>query len=141
MCYNYYVNKKDFPKVRFYDQDFVDIYDKTWTWIQEFFFDPKTVTRSSDGCFLYHDQDIADGPKRGAQVNYPFHVDQMEAIFSTFFLVYSNRHFTPSEDLDFIYARQEPSGAIRWRYDARTRQPIFTQDNPQGVGLPMFAWA
>jgi len=23
------VNKRDFPKIHFYDQDFVDIYDKT----------------------------------------------------------------------------------------------------------------
>ena len=27
--------KRDFPKIHFYDQDFVDIYDKTWAWIQD----------------------------------------------------------------------------------------------------------
>ena len=26
---------KGFPKVHFYDQGFVDTYDKTWTWIQD----------------------------------------------------------------------------------------------------------
>ena len=30
------MTKKGFPLVHFYDQDFVDIYDRTWAWIQDF---------------------------------------------------------------------------------------------------------
>ena len=43
------MNKRDFPKIHFYDQDFVDIYDKTWTWIQDFWTDPKTGENTTDG--------------------------------------------------------------------------------------------
>ena len=28
--------KKGFPEIHFYDQDFVDLYDRTWAWLQDF---------------------------------------------------------------------------------------------------------
>lgn len=65
----------------------------------------------------------------------------MEAAFSSFFLVYSNRIFAASSGLDALYALQEPDGAIRSRYDATTTKPIVSKDNPEGLGLPLFAWA
>ena len=45
------MNKRDFPKIHFYDQDFVDIYDKTWNWISDFWTDPKSGENSIDGYF------------------------------------------------------------------------------------------
>jgi neutral trehalase len=124
------VNKRDFPKIHFYDQDFVDIYDKTWTWLQDFYIDPHTGEPDVDGYFLY------PGSGTGNYV-----LDQTESIFSTFFLVYSNRNYTASKNLDFLYEKQEENGAIRWKYDVKTGVPLFTADNPEGVGLPLFAWA
>jgi hypothetical protein len=51
------VNKRDFPKIHFYDQDFVDIYDKTWTWLQDYYIDPDTGEPDTDGYLLYPEKD------------------------------------------------------------------------------------
>lgn len=122
------MNKHDFPKIHFYDQDFVDIYNKTWTMLSKSWINPATGEQSQQGYFIY--------PSGGK-----FVIDQFESTFSSFFLVYSNRNFNASQNLDYLYRRQEKNGAIRWRYDAVTDKPIFDKTNPDGVGLPLFAWA
>lgn len=122
------MNKRDFPKIHFYDQDFVDIYDKTWTWLTNYWIDPKTVEISSDGYFIY--------PQDDKNI-----IDQFESIFSSFFLVYSNRNYPANQNLDYFYSKQEDNGAIRWKYDIKTDTPIEDSSNPQGVGIPLFAWA
>ena len=85
------MTKHDFPKIHFYDQDFVDIYDKTWAWIQD--------------CWN------SGGPKSGIDgkfFSYPDAptVHQADAIFSSFFLVYSNRIYQATPTLDLFYSRQ-----------------------------------
>jgi len=120
------VTKHDFPKIHFYDQDFVDIYDKTWAWIQD--------------CW------ISGGEKSGIEekfFSYPESqtVGQADAIFSSFFLVYSNRIYQAHPSLDLFYERQEANGAIRCAYDITTGSPVFEKDNPEGLGIPLFAWA
>ncbi|MBQ9909843.1 MAG: hypothetical protein IJM48_08630 [Treponema sp.] len=122
------MSKKDFPKIHFYDQDFVDIYDKTWNWLADSWIDPKSGEVSPDGFFIY--------PDKSQQV-----IGQAESIFSTFFLVYSNKNYTAEKSLDFIYDKQEASGAIRWKYDLKTGAPVVDSENPEGIGLPLFAWA
>lgn len=122
------LNKRDFPKIHFYDQDFVDIYDKTWNWLSDYWIDPSTGENSPDGYFIY--------PRHGE-----FYIDQAEAIFSSFFLVYSNRNYAANKNIDYFYTHQEENGAIRWRYDTKSNQPIIDRTNPEGVGLPLFAWA
>lgn len=122
------MNKRDFPKIHFYDQDFVDIYDKTWAWIQDFWTNATSNEVSTEGYFIYPQNDN-------------FHIDQFESIFSSFFLVYSNRNYPASHNIDYLYARQEESGAIRWKYDIKTNQPIINEKNPEGIGIPLFAWA
>ena len=122
------MNKHDFPKIHFYDQDFVDIYNKTWTMLSDYWVDPKTGEKTTDGYFIY---------PRGEKLV----IDQLESIFSSFFLVYSNRNYDADKNIDYFYEHQEENGAIRWRYDAKTNQPMLDDSNPQGVGLPLFAWA
>ncbi|MDR1785421.1 MAG: hypothetical protein LBR23_03005 [Spirochaetaceae bacterium] len=122
------MNRRDFPKIHFYDQEFVDIYDKTWTWLQDYCMDPITGEPMPEGLFLY-------------PVNGQFIIDQFETIFSSFFLVYSNRNYAANQNLDYFYSHQEENGAIRWKYDIHTGEPVFDQTNPEGVGLPLFAWA
>ena len=122
------MNRRDFPKIHFYDQDFVDIYDKTWTWFQDSCVDPQTLEPSPEGLFVH--------PHKGRYI-----LDQFETVFSSFFLVYSNRNYPASQNLDYFYAKQEDSGAIRWKYDMTTGEPVFDRTNPEGVGLPLFAWA
>lgn len=121
------MNKKDFPKIHFYDQDFVDIYDKTWSLLASSWIDPKTKEASSDGYFVYPGEQLV--------------LTQAESIFSSFFLVYSNKNFPAEKSLDYLYDRQEESGAIRWKYDLSSNAPVFDDSNPEGIGLPLFAWA
>ncbi len=127
------VIKRDFPKIHFYDQDFVDIYNKTWNWLSDFWVNTETGEQDNEGLFVYP----------GASSGYEGHciLDQTEAVFSSFFLVYSNRNFPASKNIDYFYERQEANGAIRWKYDTTTNKPIFDKKNPDGIGLPLFAWA
>ena len=122
------MNKHDFPQIHFYDQDFVDIYNKTWSWVSSFWINPATGEQANDGLFIY--------PENGKMI-----LNQFESIFSSFFLVYSNRNFDPCNNLDYFYARQEDNGAIRNRYDVTTNDPVLDKKNPQGLDLPLFAWA
>src|SRR3972149_2914496 len=73
-----YVIKKEFPKIHFYDHDVVNIYTQTCHWMKDSW---KSGTAKNGFCSKYF--------------NYPENekVNQFEAIFSTFFLVYSNRMF------------------------------------------------
>ena len=120
------MTKRDFPKIHFYDQDFVDIYDKTWAWIQDYW-NTGNERNVTEGKFFTYP---------GSSVVY-----QSDAIFSSFFLVYSNRIYQAHSTLDVFYQRQEENGAIRWAYDIESNFSITGQDNPEGLGIPLFAWA
>jgi len=122
------VSKHDFPKIHFYDQDFVDIYNKTWAWVSSQWVNPENGEQDTEGYFVY--------PEDGKNI-----LNQMDSVFSSFFLVYSNRNFEAEKNIDYLYARQEANGAIRWKYDLSTNEPVFEKKNPEGVGLPLFAWA
>ena len=123
------VNKRDFPKIHFYDQDFVDIYDKTWSWVQNFWLTPEGSAQADGEYFVY--------PEEGQ----PLIIDQTESTFASFFLVYSNRNFPAHQNLDYLYKRQEENGAIRRQYNLSDNTPIIPKDNPEALALPLFAWA
>jgi neutral trehalase len=120
------VTRRDFPKIHFYDQDFVDLYDKTWAWIQDCW------DRNCNGAAI-------KGKFFSCQSSHV--VTQEDAIFSSFFLVYSNRIYQANPTLDIFYERQEPDGAIRSAYDINSGEPVFEPSNPEGVGSPIFPWA
>lgn len=118
--------KREFPTIHFYDQDFVAIYDQTWAWMGDLWHKGTQRNKLEAKYFNYNSNTS---------------IDQFEAVFSTFYLVYSNRIHPAAPQLDNFYARQEKDGAIRWQYDVKTGKPVFTDDNPEGVGPPLFAWA
>jgi len=124
------VTKHDFPRIHFYDQDFVDIYDKTWAWIHDCWHNGAERSGNGNGIegkfFSY--------PGSGA-------VYQADAIYASFFLVYSNRVYQATSSLDLFYERQEPDGAIRCGYEIETGLPIREKNNSEGLGIPLFAWA
>jgi len=126
------VTRHDFPKIYFFDQYFVDIYDKTWAWIQDCW----NSGTEKEG------KDCKDGIS-GKFFSYPKSqtVSQSDAIYSSFFLVYSNRIYQATPTLDIFYERQEPNGAIRCAYDIATGKPVMDKDNAEGLGIPLFAWA
>ena len=47
------MNKRDFPRVHFYDQDFVDIYDRTWAWVHDFWHSAGDGKQGTEGFFIY----------------------------------------------------------------------------------------
>ncbi len=117
---------KRFPQIHFYDQDFVDVYDQTWMWASDSW--KQSEEKSSlTGHFLNHPEAES--------------VNQFEAILSSFALVYSNRIYPASRQLDLFYGQQESNGAIRSDYDEKSGKPSLTKDNPEGVNPPLFSWA
>ncbi|GHV64588.1 hypothetical protein AGMMS49587_17270 [Spirochaetia bacterium] len=120
------MTKRDFPKIHFYDQDFVDIYDKTWAWIQDCWNTGGEKSAVEGKFFSYPGNSV---------------IQQADAIYSSFFLVYSNRIYQAHPTLDVFYDRQEPNGAIRSAYSIETGRPVVEEDNPEGLGIPLFAWA
>lgn len=122
------MTKRDFPRIHFYDQDFVDIYDKSWNMLLDNWLDSETLEKSTDGYLLF--------PQDGGVI-----IKQIEAIESSFFLVYSNRNLNAFTSLDYFYSKQEKSGAIRSMYDMKTGTALNQETNPEGVGMPLFSWA
>lgn len=122
------MSRHGFPGIHFYDQDFVDIYDRTWALISDCWITPPPAAGFGSGRFFYH-------PDRNPVL------EQDAQIFASFFLVYSNRLYSCSSGLDALYAKQEPNGAIRAKYDINTGKVIADSDNPECLGLPLFAWA
>lgn len=120
------INRKEPPRIHYYDQDFVDVYDKSWIWIKDFWnkWSPDEVY--SKPYFLQPDQTV---------------IDQADSVYSSFFLAYSNNLYPPYHGLDFFYSRQEPNGAIRSQYRVDDGQPVFSHGNPEGLAPPLFAWA
>jgi neutral trehalase len=118
--------KKEFPTVHFYDQDFVDIYEQTWAWIEDYW--QKGTTKNGFEARYFNNPE-AD------------RINQMDAICSSFFLVYSNRNYPAEPQIDNFYAKQEENGAIRAEYSVENGKPIFSDENPDGLAPPLFAWA
>ncbi|MDR1894466.1 MAG: hypothetical protein LBQ61_07230 [Spirochaetales bacterium] len=118
--------KTGFPLVHFYDQGFVDLYDRSWAWAQNFWKKGTTENGFQPRYFAY--------PKSKK-------INQFESCLSTFFLVYSNRMFPVYPSIDNFYDKQEESGAIRGEYSEITGKPVLSKENPEGVAPPLFAWA
>jgi neutral trehalase len=135
------VIRRDFPKIHFYDQDFVDIYAKTWAWIQDCWNGGSENIAGEKSIDEKHigERNIIEG-KFFSYPGSPV-IQQCDAVFSSFFLVYSNRIYQAHPTLDIFYTRQEPNGAIRSAYNIHTGLPEVDQDNPEGLGLPLFSWA
>jgi len=120
------VNKKEPPKVHYYDQDFVDTYDKSWAWIKDYWVKGGPSTPFQKPFFM---------DPTSARIN------SFDAALSTFFLVNSNGVYNPLSAIDNFYAKQEESGAIRGEYDLETGEAYLPADNPDGILPPLFAWA
>jgi mRNA deadenylase 3'-5' endonuclease subunit Ccr4 len=86
------VVKKDFPKIHFYDQDLVSLYDETWNLIKDFW-KKGTSANGFHSRFFSHPESTR--------------INQFDACFSSFFLVYSNRIYPVMSALDNFYSKQE----------------------------------
>ena len=118
--------KSDFPEINFYDQDLVNLYERSWSWISD----------------QWH-QGTEDNGFSARYFRYPAadRINQFESCFSTFFLVYSNRTYPVTSQLDTFYQKQEEDGAIRGEYLVEDGSAVLPKSNPTGVAPPLFSWA
>lgn len=119
------MTRRVFPQIYFYDQDFIDIYERTWRHIENYW---QPVKQGLDQKFFFY-------PMQEGRF-----IEQYASLFSTFFLVYSNRNYIAETNIDYFYKKQEATGAIRSKYNLETGEPIITKENPEGIGIPIFAW-
>lgn len=117
--------KKEFPQIHYYDQDFVDLYERSWAWSSDFWRKAIPSIGLKNPFFAHRGDD---------------EISLYETCLASFFLVYFNKRYPVSPMLDNFYALQEKSGAIRGNYSLTTGQPILTKSNPEGLSPPMLAW-
>lgn len=119
------LNREAIPSIHFYDQDFVDLYDRSWVWIDEFWKKGTEENGFTGNYISYNDQKT---------------FDMFSCCLSSMFLNYSNQTYSPFDMIDFFYSKQEPNGAIRAQYSIEDGSPVLSEDNPEGVVIPLFAY-
>ena len=120
------MQKRDYPQIHYFDQDFVDIYDRSWAWMGDFWRKGGINSPFQSPGYIYKDSE---------------EIDLYESCLASFFLVYFNRKYAVHAMLDNFYRVQEASGAIRRKYNAQTGEPILDETNPEGLAPPLLAWA
>ena len=113
------------PRIHFYDQDFVDMYDRTWVWLDEIWHQGEKDGTFPEGYFTHGDTG---------------RISLFDACLSSLFLVYSNQIYSPYSMIDFFYSMQGEDGQIAEYYDIESKAPVFTDDNPLGVSLPLLSY-
>ena len=103
------------PRIHFYDQDFVDMYDRTWVWIDELWKGKEDNPNFEEGYYTFDNSN---------------HLRLFDAMLSSLFLVYSNQTYSPYSLIDFFYKMQEENGFIASEYDIDTLKPILSEGNP-----------
>ena len=117
--------KDQVPRIHFYDQDFVDMYDRTWVWIDEIWHQGEKDGLFPEG-YLTH----ADSPV----------INLFDSSLSALFLVYSNQNYSPYSMIDFFYSMQGEDGQIAEKYDIASKTPVFDPDNPLGATVPLLSY-
>lgn len=113
------------PRVHFYDQDFVDMYDRTWVWIDEVWHQGDKDGIFPEGYLTYGNDSV---------------INLFDVSMTSLNLVYSNQNYSPYSMVDFFYSMQADDGQIAEMYDINEKKPIFTEDNPKGVTLPLLPY-
>lgn len=113
------------PQIHFYDQDFVDLYERTWVWIDEVWHQGEKDSPFPEGYFTHGNSD---------------EIDLFASSMASLFLVYSNQNYSPYSLIDFFYSKQDESGQIAEKYNITTGEPVFDSDNPLGESLPLLSY-
>ena len=117
--------KESVPGIHFYDQDFVDMYDRAWVWLEELWKEGDKDSLFPEGYFVHNNSDT---------------ISLYDVTLSSMFLVYSNQIYSPYSMVDYFYARQEENGRIAEEYNIHTGEAVTTPDNPLGVTLPLLPY-
>ncbi len=119
-------NENHYPILHYFEYDFLHMYERTWTSIENSWETLNVDPEHSFGCIHYENMKS---------------INLVDAACAQFYLLYSNDRFNPTSTLDFFYAHQEENGAIRANYDIQTFKPILKKDNPEGISCPIILWA
>ena len=114
--------KESVPRIHFYDQDFVDMYDRAWVWLDELWHEADKESKFPEGYFIHENGGV---------------LDLYDVSLSSLFLMYSNQFYSPYSMVDYFYQRQEKDGHIWEKYDIATDKPVIDEENPLGVTLPL----
>ncbi len=117
--------KESVPGIHFYDQDFVDMYDRAWVWLEEVWSAGDKDGKFPEGYYI---------PDNGEKINL------YDVTLSSLFLVYSNQIYSPYSMVDYFYARQEENGRIAEEYNFVTDEAVVNPLNPLGVSLPLLPY-
>lgn len=113
------------PCVHFYDQDFVDMYNRTWVWIEENWHTCDKDNFFPEGFLTHKDDKI---------------ISLFDYSIASLFLVYSNQNFSPYSMIDFFYSLQKEDGSIPSLVNYETGESCFTESNPKGLTLPLLPY-
>ncbi len=113
------------PKIHFYDQDFVDMYERTWVWLDEIWHQGDKDSLFPEGYFTYGNSDV---------------IDLFETSMSSLYLVYSNQNYSPYSMVDFFYSMQSENGQIAEKYNIKTKEAVIDDNNPLGASLPLLSY-
>ena len=83
--------KESVPGIHFYDQDFVDMYDRAWVWLEEAWKEGDKEGKFPDGYFIHNNSNV---------------ISLYDVSLSSLFLVYSNQIYSPYSMVDYFYSRQ-----------------------------------
>ena len=83
------------PCVHFYDQDFVDMYDRSWVWIEENWIQRQEEELFTNGFFV------------GCKSN---EINLFDNCMASISLSYSNQNFDAYSLVDFFYKQQKEDG-------------------------------
>ena len=86
--------KDSVPRIHFYDQDFVDMYDRAWVWLDELWHEADKDSKFPEGYFVHEDGNI---------------MDMYDVSLSSLFLMYSNQFYSPYSMVDYFYQRDQES--------------------------------
>lgn len=114
------------PSIKHNNLDLVDLYDKTWSWINKSWcVSPKNSKLPQ--CYIDYEGDD---------------FDYFYSILPSFFLAYSGERYDATAMLDYFYDKQEENGAIRAHYNRETGEPVpQKRANKEDISVPLFATA
>lgn len=119
------MNRDPIPSIIFYDQDFVDLYDRSWVWLEEHWKSGNEQNGIKGSYVSYEGQQS---------------INLFNCCLSSLFLNYSNLVYSPFEEIDYFYSRQEENGAIRSDYSLEDGSFVSDPENPDGLCIPLLAY-
>ncbi len=91
------MEKSLYPIIHYFEQDYIDMYDKTWIAIENVCKDHQRDENTKSHYMDYSSRT---------------HITALEAVSSSLFLVYSNLNFNPMAMVDLFYKHQHKDGYI-----------------------------